>query len=205
MKKIIMAIASVSLLCTCGTIFSSGKQELAFDSNIADTEIYINGQKICSTPCITNIERGNKKLLIKASKTGYTDRTLFIDPGYNPMSMGNFLSMGTSTFGFTTDATDDHLWQYAPNSFYITLYRQPHNESERKIYEKADHIRDFILKNFDRLQTEVYEDGKPEYIKTTASMSGISESEIKEIIVQSYSESECAERIVGTYIRKQGK
>lgn len=36
-------------------------------------------------------------------------------------------------------------------------------------------------------------------------MSGISESEIKEIIVQSYSESECAERIVGTYIRKQGK
>ena len=68
MKKIIMAIASVSLLCACGTIFSSGKQELAFDSNIADTEIYINGQKICSTPCITNIERGNKKLLIKASK-----------------------------------------------------------------------------------------------------------------------------------------
>ena len=65
MKKIIMAIASVSLLCACGTIFSSGKQELAFDSNIADTEIYINGQKICSTPCITNIERGNKKLLIK--------------------------------------------------------------------------------------------------------------------------------------------
>lgn len=194
---------AITILSACSTIFSSGEQELAFDANVPDVDIYINNKKVCSTPCITKVERANKKLLIVARKEDYTDRSLFIDPGYNPMFMGNFLSLWTSTFGFTTDATDDHLWNYAPNSFYIAMHHEPQTEAEKKLHQQADKIRLFVLRNHPMLQTEHYDnkDSDGEYMKTLSQMSGISAAEISDIISRSASESECAERVVAAFMQ----
>lgn len=205
MKKIILSITAAAFLSSCGTLFSSREQELAFDSNVKGVDIYINGQKACSTPCIAQVARSNKTLMIKAQKTGYDERTVFIEHGYNPIAVLNVLSGVTSTFGLSTDSTNDRLWQYAPGSYYVTMYKEPRNDAERRLYENADRIREFVLKNYAQLQTENFENNinNREYIKTVAKMSKASDIEIRSVISQSLSESECAERVVEIYLRRK--
>lgn len=205
MKKIILSITAAAFLSSCGTLFSSREQELAFDSNVKGVDIYINGKKACSTPCIAQVARSNKTLMIKAQKAGYDERTVFIEHGYNPIAVLNVLSGITSTFGLSTDSTNDRLWQYAPGSYYVTMYKEPRNDAERKLYENADRIREFVLKNYAQLQTENFENNinDREYIKTVAKMSNASDIEIRSIISQSLSESECAERVVEIYLRRK--
>ncbi len=210
MKKTLIFFITLAFLPSCGTLFSSREQELSFDSNIKNVDIYINDLKVCSTPCIASVPRSNKTLMIKASKSGYEERTIFVQHGYNPIAVLNVLSGITSTFGVTTDATDNHLWQYAPNSFYVTMYKEPQNDAQRKVYEQADRIRDFVLKNYAQLQSENFENNinSRECIKAVTNMSGTSDKEISALISQSISESECAERITAVYlknIKKCGK
>ena len=205
MKKLILSITAAAFLSSCGTLFSSREQELAFDSNVKGVDIYINGRKACSTPCIAQVARSDKTLMIKAQKSGYDERTVFIEHGYNPIAVLNVLSGITSTFGLSTDSTNDRLWQYAPGSHYVTMYKEPRNDAERRLYENADRIREFVLKNYAQLQTENFENNinDREYIRTVAKMSKASDIEIRSVILQSLSESECAERVVEIYLRRR--
>lgn len=205
MKKLILSITAAAFLSSCGTLFGSREQELAFDSNVKGVDIYINGRKACSTPCIAQVARSNKTLMIKAQKPGYDERTVFIEHGYNPIAVLNVLSGVTSTFGLSTDSTNDRLWQYAPGSYYVTMYKEPRNDAERRLYENADRIREFVLKNYAQLQTENFENNinDREYIRTVARMSKASDIEIRSVISQSLSESECAERVVEIYLRRK--
>ncbi len=205
MKKLILSITAAAFLSSCGTLFSSREQELAFDSNVKGVDIYINGRKACSTPCIAQVARSDKTLMIKAQKSGYDERTVFIEHGYNPIAVLNVLSGITSTFGLSTDSTNDRLWQYAPGSYYVTMYKEPRNDAERRLYENADRIREFVLKNYAQLQTENFENNinDREYIRTVAKMSKASDIEIRSVILQSLSESECAERVVEIYLRRR--
>ena len=205
MKKLILSITAAAFLSSCGTLFSSREQELAFDSNVKGVDIYINGRKACSTPCIAQVARSDKTLMIKAQKSGYDERTVFIEHGYNPIAVLNVLSGITSTFGLSTDSTNDRLWQYAPGSYYVTMYKEPRNDAERSLYENADRIREFVLKNYAQLQTENFENNinDREYIRTVAKMSKASDIEIRSVISQSLSESECAERVVEIYLRRR--
>lgn len=205
MKKLILSITAAAFLSSCGTLFSSREQELAFDSNVKGVDIYINGRKACSTPCIAQVARSDKTLMIKAQKSGYDERTVFIEHGYNPIAVLNVLSGITSTFGLSTDSTNDRLWQYAPGSYYVTMYKEPRNDAERRLYENADRIREFVLKNYAQLQTENFENNinDREYIRTVAKMSKASDIEIRSVISQSLSESECAERVVEIYLRRR--
>ena len=55
MKK--LSILAVLALTACGTIFNGSSQDMSFDSNVKGVEIFINGMKACSTPCIYTIDR----------------------------------------------------------------------------------------------------------------------------------------------------
>jgi len=205
MKNTLLLIAAAVLLSSCGTLFSSRKQELAFDSNVKGVDIYINGEKACSTPCIALVERSDKTLMIRAEKAGYSERTVFVEHGYNPVAVLNVLSHVTSTFGLSTDYTSNRLWQYAPGSFYVSLHKEPRSDAERRFYEKADRLRDFVLKNYAQLQVENFDNGavNREYTEAAAQMSGAAAVEIRSAVLQSLSESECAERIVEIYLRRK--
>lgn len=203
MKKII-AFSLFTILCSaCATVIDGNKQQMAFDSNEKGVEIYINDKLACRTPCITEVNRANKKIMIVAKKQGYQEKTLFLDKNVNVTSVFNVLSLSSSTFGITTDLTTGDIWEYQPNSIYVAMMKEPQTVAERQKQQKQNQIRDFVLKNFDSLQNDSYsEQGSKEYIKTLSEMSGVSVSDIEDVLEKSYVATDCAERIIGLMLSK---
>ncbi len=50
MKKALILTAAVLLLGSCATVINGRKQELSFDSNEKDTQIFIGDKEVCRTP-----------------------------------------------------------------------------------------------------------------------------------------------------------
>ena len=203
MKKI-FAFSLLTLLCTaCATVIDGNKQQLAFDSNEKDVEIYINDSLVCHTPCLTDVNRANKRLMVVAKKEGFEERTLFLDKNINTSAAFNVISLWFSTFGFSTDLTTGDMWEYQPNSVYVVMTKAPKSAAEQQKLKEQNKIRDFVLRNFDALQNDVdNEQETGEYIKTLSSMSKIPEDKIKSVLTNTYIATDCAERIIGLTLSK---
>ena len=203
MKKI-FAFSLFFLLCSaCATVIDGKKQQLAFDSNEKDVEIYIDDKLACRTPCLTEVDRANKKLMVVAKKGGFQDRTLFLDKSINSTSAFNVICLWSSTFGLSTDLSSADIWEYQPNSVYVVMVKEPKTALEKQKIEKQNQIRDFVLRNFDGLQNDTFsEQGSEEYIKTLSGMTNIPASEIKSVLQATFIATDCAERIVGLTLSK---
>lgn len=201
MKKQILILLITLAVCSCATVLTGRHQQLAFESNERDTEIYINDKLVCKTPCITEVTRRNDKLMITAKKAGFTDRTMFAEGKLNPMTAVNIISLGTSTFGFSTDATSNSMWEYQPGSIYVTMQKEPRTAAERRNFDYQNKIRDFVLRNFDQLETDTYsEQGNGEYIKALSGMTSVPAYEIKSVLQNSFAGADAAEKIIGLYV-----
>ena len=174
MKKFVLFF-SFLLLSACGTLFSPHRHQLSFDANEPDVDIYINGEKVCSTPCVTRVKRTSDSLLVVARKPGFDTQNMTINAGINLVTLVNI----TSVTGFTTDLTTGGFWAYQPNAYYITMEHEPKTEAER-VQRKAEHkIRDYILKNSADIFAETYVDSDEyEYMAALSVMTGISEKEL---------------------------
>ena len=201
MKKIIFG-ASVLLCAACASVIDGNKQQLAFDSNEKDVEIYIDGALACRTPCLTEVHRANQKLLIVAKKEGYVDRSMFLDKNINATTAINIISLWTSTFGFSTDLTTGDIWEYQPNSIYVVMNKEPKTAKEQEELKKQNQVRDFVLRNFDALQSDLSGETSGEYIKSLEHLSGLSKTEIANVLQKSYLAPDCAERMIGLTLEK---
>lgn len=201
MKKQISILLAVLTVCSCATVITGRHQQLAFDSNERDVEIYINGKFTCKTPCITEVTRRSDKLMITAKKAGFTDRTMFAEGKLNPMTAVNIISLWTSTFGFSTDATSNSMWEYLPGTIYVAMQKEPRTAAEHRDFDHQNKIRDFVLRNFDQLETDAYsEQGNGEYIKALSGMTSVPAYEIKSALQNSYVGTDAVEKIIGLYI-----
>lgn len=201
MLKTCTILITAFILAACATVLDGRWQQLGFDSNEKDTEIFINGEFVCKTPCMTNVRRRNEQLMITAKKDGFEDRTLFLNSNINRTSVFNVLSLWSSTFGFSTDMSSKTIWQYQPNAFYVAMLKEPKTAKEKTLYAQQNKIRDFVLVNYDQLQSDVYQsNGNGEYLKTLSAMTGISVLQITSVLQNSYAAPDAAENIVGRYI-----
>ena len=203
MKKILTTASLTLLLASCATLISGSRQDISFDSNEKHTRIFIDGKEVCQTPCIVKIDRENSQVMVQARKDGFEDKTIFINKGPNPMSALNVVSTVFSTFGLMTDLSSGGFWEYSPNSFYVTMQKEPKTAAEKKQRAYENKIRHFVLQNYGQLKTEVFSsDGNREYIKTVAEMTGLPKSDVIFIVQDTDSEGECAEKIINAYISK---
>ncbi len=207
MKKALILTAAVLLLGSCATIINGRKQELSFDSNEKETQIFIGDKEVCRTPCIVEVARSRSKLLVRAKKTGFEDKTIFVTSSANVASLFNGISTIFSTFGLSTDMSSGAFWQYSPNSFYVMMQKEPKNAAEAKQRDRENKIRFFVLQNFGGLRTDVFSGGdQHEYLDALAEMTKLPKTDLRNIIENSDSEGECAERTIESYIsnRKNG-
>lgn len=203
MKKYIALSALTLLLASCGTIISGTTQEISFDSNIKNTKIFIDNKEVCQTPCITTLDRGRGKILVQAKKSGYEDKTMFIDKTVNPMTLVNVASTIFSTFGLTSDLTTDGFWEYSPDAFYVVMQKEPQTQAEKKQRAYENKIRHFVLQNYAELQNDIFSNyGEHEYLDTLTSMTKLSKTKIRIIFDHCSNEGECAEKVVDAYISK---
>lgn len=207
MKKLIITILSVITLSSCGTLFSGSSQEMSFDSNEPDVKIYVNGEYLCETPCVTDVDRKRKRARIQAKKDGFPTKNMQTDRKMNPVTLLNAISTVWGTFGLSTDFSSDGMWEYQRDSFYFNMRQEPKTKQEKELYEKEDKVRAFVLKNHPQIQTELFngDGGSKEYVISLQKLTNLEIAEIREIVESANNEVECAERLASAHTQNLKK
>ncbi|MDR1026060.1 MAG: hypothetical protein LBL47_01550 [Lactobacillus sp.] len=193
MKKLITACTLGSLvMASCATVFTSKEQDMSFDSNEKNVEIYINGEKKCTTPCITKVRRSRDTLLIVARKDGFDDQTRTVSTGINVVTLVNI----TSTTGFLTDLSTSYMWEYQPNAYYINMESVAATPQEKAQREKENEIRRFILSNYSDLKADSFSAGEKEYLKALSKLTGISLNKLGSMVSSTYEAVEFSDSVI---------
>ncbi len=186
MKK--LAFLLIMALTACGTIFSGSTQQLSFDSNVKDIEIYANGALVCNkVPCIVDIDRSSSALIIMAKARGYEDAIGQVKSKINTVSWWNL----TGVYSWTTDFATDSMWKYTRSGVYINMRPLRMQYSEKEKFNKEAKIKAFALFNYPEIKIE-----NQEYIEALAELTGKKESELKKIIAGSNTEVELAHNLL---------
>ena len=135
---------------------------------------------LCQTPCTFRIKREHGEKYLNSKKKGYEEAHVVLGSSLNLYTIGNIFC----TYGFTTDALTNGMWEYSPNNYYINM--MPNQKEQRKNETLKKEIRRFILSNYDALRTEA-RSGKGEYIQSLSAMTGLNKEEIRKISLDAVS------------------
>ena len=182
MKKLVFF--SFLLLSACGTLFSSGSQDMSFDSNVKGVQIFVDGMKVCKTPCVYPLERDSSSAIIVAKKDGYEDKQIVLRSNLNKIAILN------STFwpSWLTDLATGGMWQYNRDGVYIDMERSNLKHAELQKVRKDVAIRRFALFGYSELKIEAasqQENG--EYITALSSLSGLDAKNLIQTVNKSHS------------------
>ena len=190
MKKTV--ILSCLMLSACGTIFSGTGQEINFDSNEKDVEVFIDGVRACKTPCTYEVDRSMHDLDIVAKKKGFRNQQITLRSNFNKMAVLN-LSFLTN---WTTDFAFGGVWEYKRNNVYIDMEKLS-KQSASLDNNLAPNIRRFALFGYDEMKIEAAKNMNGEYISSLAAITKKDDAELIALINQSSSEVELAHKLTG--------
>lgn len=119
MKKVtfILTIAATILLTSCATIFTGTKDTIRFDSEPQGAEVYIDGIKVCKTPCSVPVKRSLSEKLAEIKLDGYETRVIMLDQEFNAISI---INLGNIVF-WAIDAATGALMKYDRKAYDIEL------------------------------------------------------------------------------------
>lgn len=105
------------VVTSCATITSGTTQAISVSSNVQGAEVYLDGDKIGTTPFNGNVKKGKSTLRIEAP--GHSSETLSLSKSLDPKFWGNIIVGGT--LGSITDFASGAAYQYAPASYQVEL------------------------------------------------------------------------------------
>ena len=190
MKKTV--ILSCLMLTACGTIFSGTGQEINFDSNEKDVEVFIDGVRACKTPCTYEVDRSISDLDIVAKKKGFRNQQITLRSNFNKMAVLNL----TFLTSWTTDFAFGGVWEYKRNNVYIDMEKLSRQNASLD-NGLAPKIRRFALFGFDEMKMEAAKNMNGEYISSLAAITKKDEVELIALINQTSNEVELAHKLTG--------
>lgn len=191
MKK--LSILAVLALTACGTIFNGSSQDMSFDSNVKGVEIFINGMKACSTPCIYPIDRSSSTVVVSAKKAGYEEQQTMVKSSLSAVAVLNL----TFWPSWLTDVATGGMWKYNRDGIYIDMEKTAKNVAELDKISKDVKTRRFSLMTYNELKNEASQKQSGEYISTLSQISGLNTDNLINIINNSYGEVELAHNLTG--------
>jgi len=118
MKKIIMSLSILSVLILftgCATVISGTSQSITFDSSPSGAAIFLDGDRIGTTPFTTTLKK-NKYKSFRIELEGYHTFTRSLDKEVDLVALLSiFWDLGT------TDLVSGAAFKYGQNSYYIEL------------------------------------------------------------------------------------
>jgi hypothetical protein len=114
---IILAMALVPALSGCATVLTGSKDTIAFNTNPAGADLYIDGIKICTTPCETSVKRSINDKDVEFRLDGYRTKVVTLDKEFNTMAILNILE----PLGFIVDAATGSIYKYDRKSYNIEM------------------------------------------------------------------------------------
>lgn len=190
MKKTV--ILSCLMLTACGTIFSGTGQEINFDSNEKDVEVFIDGVRACKTPCTYEVDRSISDLDIVAKKKGFRNQQITLRSNFNKMAVLNL----TFLTNWTTDLAFGGVWEYKRNNVYIDMEKLSKQNASLD-NNLAPNIRRFALFGYDEMKIEAAKNIGGEYISSLAAITKKDDAELIALINQTSNEVELAHKLTG--------
>ena len=170
--KVFGSIIGVLVFCGgCASIISGSSQPVAFDSTPNRADVYINGAKVCVTPCVTAVQRSKMPPKVEIKKEGYEDANVSIMSKLNPWVIGNVLSGYSSTTGFLVDFIANNggaSVEYEPSRYFTPL------EPIEGKKESRSHLLRFVVVNHDEILLDISR-GSGEYLSVLYTLTGVEE------------------------------
>lgn len=157
---------------------------MSFDSNVKGVQIFIDGMKVCKTPCVYPLERDSSSAIIVAKKDGYEDKQIVLRSNLNKIAILN------STFwpSWLTDLATGGMWQYSRDGVYIDMERSNLKHTELQKVRKDVAIRRFALFGYSELKIESASQQEiGEYITALSSLSGLDAKDLIQTVNKSHS------------------
>lgn len=129
MKKIWVMVLMVCAFSTSAFGFATvvtavkGGDNITFNSNVTDVQIYLNNQLVGSikgNSFIYKLKRDGESKSFTFKKAGYKDVSLVVSTSLDPLFWGNIViggSLGSSTDSIFTK----NAYEYSPNQFYVNM------------------------------------------------------------------------------------
>lgn len=84
------------------------KDTITFNSNPSGADVYIDGIKICTTPCSTPVKRSLNDKDVEFRLDGYKTQVITLDKEFNVISILNLAGM----LGWAVDAVTGSIFKY---------------------------------------------------------------------------------------------
>ena len=188
MKKIYLITIALALT-GCGTVFNGSSQDVSFDSNVKDVEVFVNGVKACTTPCTYPIDRQSGSQVVVGRKAGYEDQQTILKSSLSPIVIGN----STFVASWLTDLVTGGIWEYRRDGLYFEMKKASASRAENTLFEKQSPIRRYALFNYPDLKKEAAAGNiNGEYISGLAELTGTSAQKLCPTILAAQNEVELA-------------
>ena len=116
-KAIVCAIIFAFGLSSFATIFTGTKDTLTFNNNPSGADVYIDGVKICTTPCTTPVKRSLSEKDVEFRLDGYKTQVVTLDREFNLISVLNLGSM----VGWIVDAATGSIFKYDRKNYDVDM------------------------------------------------------------------------------------
>ncbi len=206
----------------CASLISGSTQPVTFKSSPDDVTISINGETLGKTPTILPLKRKSDNI-VEFSKDGYAKQMMKMDTKMNGWVISNVIWCMACPLSTTTDYASGAAYEYAPNSYFVTLVPEGVTETPTDIKKRK--AKSFIVGNYSSIITElsrasmqsgVSKSKRPgskssrsgEYLKTLFTMFEIPESDhqtakdrIKNISAQTKDVLVFADKVIQAFIQ----
>lgn len=190
MMKKYFVILMFFLLTACGTVFDGTGQMISFESNVKAVQVYIDGVKVCTTPCSYDVDRSVSDLEIEARKKGYQTQRMKLRANFNRISIFNLIGWPS----WTTDVAMGGAWEYKNNHIYFEMEKSGYRSAK---VENDTATRRFALFGYDELKNEAAKNYGGEFIKTLIGLTGKTEHNLITIIDKANNEVNLAHNLTG--------
>lgn len=158
------------MLSGCATVFSPSADEVSFLSSPEGAEVWIDGEKVGTTPYKSLFNRQtfkNSQVTIRAR--GYKSQTFPLSKSFNKVALLN-LTLWPS---WITDALSGSMIEFAPRSYYIELTptRPTPNPDLAADFEartsrglRREQVR-YLLNHYEAIVKEIARGGSGEHLK----------------------------------------
>ena len=118
-KRLFILSAAMLILSGCATIFTGTEDMIYFDTNPQGAEIFIDGLKVCVTPCSSLVKRSLSDKQFEVKLDEYETRVITLDREFNTVSI---INLGF-VFGWAIDAATGSLMRYDRKGYDLDLRR----------------------------------------------------------------------------------
>lgn len=116
-KFVSVFIILALMLSSCATLFTGTKDRISFATNPSGAGVYIDGLKVCETPCTEYVKRSLTEKEVEFKLDGYKTQVVVLDREFNAVSILNLAGM----LGWAVDAATGSIFKYDRKSYEIDM------------------------------------------------------------------------------------